>query len=134
MISINYEWVRLHQSKDKSRSVATKFTKGESVYDKTIKNNDPKGWSVEGIKRYNALYNTVKKDRRTHKTFTLNWLAKRKVQLLDEVQNQNRKQPQQQAQIKLLDSEDDNSGNKSASANKKGANRTDTELSDIEND
>jgi hypothetical protein len=29
--------------------VPTRYTKGGIVYDKTVKNNDPKGWSAEGI-------------------------------------------------------------------------------------
>ena len=52
--------------------VPTKYTKGVIVYDKTVKNNDPKGWSAEGIKRYNELYATVKMDCKANKTFTIN--------------------------------------------------------------
>jgi hypothetical protein len=58
--------------------VPTRYTKGGIVYDKTVKNNDPKGWSAEGIKRYNELYATVKEDRKTNKTLTINWLEKGK--------------------------------------------------------
>jgi hypothetical protein len=114
--------------------VPAKYTKGGIVHDKMIKKNDPKGWSMEGIKEYNKLYGAVKKDCKSHKTFTMNWLAKRKAQLLDAVQTRKRKRPQQQAHIELLDSEDDDSGNETASANTYGANRTDTELSNSEND
>jgi hypothetical protein len=42
--------------------VPTRNTKGGIVYDKTVKNNDPKGWSAEGILRYNKLYATSEKD------------------------------------------------------------------------
>jgi hypothetical protein len=76
----------------------------------------------------------VKKDPKTNKTFTLNWLAKRKAKLLDAVQTQRRKHPQQPVQIELLDSEDGNNRNVSASANTNGANGTDTEFSYAEND
>ena len=114
--------------------VPTRYTKGGMVYNKTVKNNDPKGWSAEGIKRYNELYASVKKDRKTNKMFTMNWLEKKKANLLDAVQTRKRKRPQQQARIELLNSEDDNSGNETASANVNGANGTDNELSDNEND
>jgi hypothetical protein len=77
---------------------------------------------------------TLRKDRKTHKTFTVNWLAKRRAKLLEAVQTRKRKRPQAQAQIELLDSENDNSGNESASANINGANESGTELSDNEND
>jgi hypothetical protein len=74
------------QKRGESESdVPTRYTKGGVVYDKTIKYNDPKGWSAEGIKRCNKLSAMVKKDRKTHKTFTINWLAKRKAKLLDVV-------------------------------------------------
>jgi hypothetical protein len=69
--------------------------KGGIVYDKGIKNNDPKGWSANGIKRYNKLFNSVQKDSKTHKTFRINWLAKRKAKLLDAVQKRKQKRLQQ---------------------------------------
>jgi hypothetical protein len=95
--------------------VHTRYIKGGIAYDKMIKNKDPKGWSAKGIKRYNKLFDIVKKDRKTQKTFTINRLAKRKAKLLDAVQTRKQKLPQQQAQIELLDSEDDGSGNETAS-------------------
>jgi hypothetical protein len=89
--SINYKRVRLlHQSEGKNVVNLGQRSKGGIVYDKTIKNNNPKGWSAEGIKMYNALHNAVKKDGKTHKTFTMNSLAKRKAQLLDAVQTRKR--------------------------------------------
>jgi hypothetical protein len=78
--------------------VPTRYTKGGIVYDKTIKNNDPKGWSAEGIKRYNEQYATVKADRKSNKAFTIKWLEERKTNLLDAVQTRKQKCPQQQAQ------------------------------------
>ena len=114
--------------------VPTRYTKGGIVYDKTVKNNDPKGWSAEGILRYNELYAMVKEDRKTNRSFTTNWLVKKKENQLDAVQTRKRKRPQQQARIELLDSEDDGSGNESASANINGANGTDNESSDDEKD
>jgi hypothetical protein len=41
----------------------------------------------------------VKKGGKTNKAFTINWLAKRKANLLDVVQARKRKRPQQQARI-----------------------------------
>jgi hypothetical protein len=101
------------------------YTKGGIVYDKTVKNNDPKEWSAEGIK---------KEDRKSNKAFTINWLEERKTNLLDEVQTRKQERPQQQARTELLESEDDNSGNETASANINGANGTDNESSDDERD
>jgi hypothetical protein len=79
--------------------VPTRYTKGGIVYDKTVKNNDPKGWSAEGILRYNKLYAMVKEDRKTNRSFTTNWLVERKVNQLDAVQTRKRQRPQQQARI-----------------------------------
>jgi hypothetical protein len=84
--------------------------------------------------RYNQLYAMVKEDRKTNRSFTTNWLVKKKENQLDAVQTRKRKCPQQQAQIELLDSEDDGSGNESASANINGANGTDNESSGDEKD
>jgi hypothetical protein len=42
--------------------VSTKYTKGGIVHDNTIKSNDPKGWSAQGMKRYNKLFELVKRD------------------------------------------------------------------------
>jgi hypothetical protein len=63
--------------------VPTRYTKGGIVYDKTVKNSDPKGWSVEGILRYNKLYAMMKEDRKTNRSFTTNWLVKKKENQLD---------------------------------------------------
>jgi hypothetical protein len=112
----------------------SKYTKGGIVYDKTVKNNNHEGWSAEGIKRYNELYATVKMDRKANKTFTINWLEKKKANLLDAVETRKRKHVQQQARIELLDSEDDNSVNETASANIDGEYGSDNESSDNEND
>jgi hypothetical protein len=76
----------------------------------------------------------LKEDRKTNRSFTTNWLVKRKVNQLDAVQTRKQTRPKQQARIELLDSEDDDSGNESASANINGANGTDNESSDKERD
>jgi hypothetical protein len=116
--------------------VPTRYTKGGILDDKTVKNNDPKGRSSEGIKRYNELvYATVKEDRKTNKTFTINWLGEWKANLLKAVQTRKRKRPQQHARIELLDSEDGDSGNETAgSADINGPNGNDDGLSGNESD
>jgi hypothetical protein len=53
---------------------------------------------------------------------------------LDAVETRKQKRPQQQARIELLDSQDDDSGNESASANINGANGPDNESSNNERD
>jgi hypothetical protein len=84
--------------------------------------------------RNNELYAMEKEDHKTNRSFTTNWLIKRKENQLDAVQTRKRKCPQQQARIELLDSEDDDSRNEIASANINGANGTDNESSDNERD
>jgi len=114
--------------------VPTKYTKGGIIYDKTVKNNDPKGWSAEGIERFNELYDMVKKDRKSHKGFIKRWLTERRARMLNGTQAHKRKRPQPQARIELVDSEVDDSDNDSASANIDGNNGTDTDSSNAEND
>jgi hypothetical protein len=69
-----------------------------------------------------------------HKTFIKKtWLAKRKAKIIGATQAQKRKHPQPQPQIELLDGEEDDRGNKAASAKPNAADGADTELSSIEN-
>ena len=112
--------------------VPTKYTKGGIIYDKTVKNNDPKGWSAEGIERFNELYDMVKKDRKAHKGFIKRWLTERRARMLNGTQAHKRKRPQPQARIELVDSEGDDSDNDSASANIDGNDGTDTDSSNAE--
>ena len=114
--------------------VPTKYTKGGIIYDKTVKINDPKGWSAEGIQRFNELYDLVKIDRKAHKGFIKSWLAERRAKLLNGTQALKRKQPQPQARIELMDSEGDESDNDSASANLDVNDGTDTDSSNAKND
>jgi len=44
---------------------------GGNVYDSTF-NKKSKGWSLEGIERYNAIYQMVLQDRMVHQDFLLN--------------------------------------------------------------
>jgi hypothetical protein len=76
----------------------------------------------------------IKKDHKANKSFTKNWLKKRKDRLLDATQTRKRRRPQQQARIELIDSESEDSGNERGSANICGVNESKTELSDHEND
>ena len=112
--------------------VPTKYTKGGIIYNKTVKNKDPKGWSAEGIERFNELYDKVKKDRKANKGFIKGWLKERRAKLLHGTQASKRKRPQPQARIELMDSEGDDSGNDSASANLGSHDGTSNESSDEE--
>ncbi len=115
--------------------VPTKYTKGGIIYDKTVKNNDPKGWSAEGIERFNQLYDMVKKDRKENKGFIKSWLTERRAKLLNGTQaRRKRKRPQPQARIELMDSDSEGSGNDTASANLGGNDGTDTESCNAESD
>ena len=53
---------------------------------------------------------------------------------MDAAQTRKRRRPQPQARIELIDSESEDSGNETGSANICGVNESETELSDHEND
>ena len=115
--------------------VPTKYTKGGIVYNQTEKKEDPKGWSSEGIKRFNELFDSVKQDRKAHKTFIKTWLTNKRTQLMGKTHSRKRKQPQPQARIELLESDDDVNIDDAASATIHGAEQdTDNDLSGNEND
>ena len=58
--------------------VPPKYTHGGIIYKEAAVREraakDVKGWSNEGIRRYNALFHEVKKDRKEHPTFITNLL------------------------------------------------------------
>jgi hypothetical protein len=99
LVYINNKKVRrLHQREVKSREfeldVPTEYTKGGIVYDKAAKNNDFKGWSVEGIKWFNTLFATLaEEDHQANTSFTKSRLAERKAKLISATQAQKRKHP-----------------------------------------
>jgi hypothetical protein len=55
----------------------TLYTKGGIKYDKTDMRQSVKGWSDEGIARFNVLFEQVKRDRETTPLFERRWLAER---------------------------------------------------------
>ena len=52
----------------------TLYTQGGITYDKTEKSRKTKGWSDEGIERFNVLFEKVKQDRKKHPDFIVDWL------------------------------------------------------------
>ena len=114
--------------------VPTKYTKGGIVYDQTAKKQHPKGWSSEGIQRFNELFDSVKQDRKENKSFIKKWLTNKRAQMIGNTQSRKRKQPQPQARIELLESDDDDSIDDAASASIHGAEAIDSNLSGNENE
>jgi hypothetical protein len=57
--------------------VPTVYTRGGIKYDKTSVTQLVKGWSAEGIVRFNTLFDVVKKDRRENPDFERHWLEAR---------------------------------------------------------
>ena len=113
----------------------TKYTKGGIVYNETDKNDSPKGWSAEGINRFNELFDLVKKDRKANKTFIKTWLAARKANTMNAADARKRKRPHPQARIELLDDDEDDSENETASAQLHEEERSSAfDLSDDENE
>ena len=55
--------------------VPTLFTRGGIKYDKTDKTQAVKGWSDEGIARFDALFDQVKQDRANYPDFEKEWLC-----------------------------------------------------------
>ena len=108
---------RRGQKRQKMESdVHTKYTKGGIVYDKSEKTNAPKGWSPAGIRRFNELFDKVKKDRKSNKTFITMWLAVRRASRMMATNTKKRKWPHQPARIQLVDVEEEDSDNETASA------------------
>jgi hypothetical protein len=60
--------------------VPTLYTRGGIKYDKYLsKEGERKGWSDEGIIRFNELFKLVKKDRKDNSNFDVDWLEARKT-------------------------------------------------------
>ena len=86
----------------------TLYTRGGIKYDKTDVTQSVKGWSDNGIKRFNALFEQVKQDRATNPEFERSWLVERKS-ALEEVgagPNKRKRQPTQ-ARSELFESDDE---------------------------
>jgi len=89
--------------------VATLYTRGGIKYDKTDITQSVKGWSDEGIKRFNALFDKVKQDRKEFPQFERDWLEQRQNALAEAgaTPKQSKRQPTH-ARSELFESEDEN--------------------------
>jgi hypothetical protein len=54
--------------------VPTMYTRGGIKYENTKQKQSEKGWSADGIVRFNALFDQVKRDRAGNPNFEVNWL------------------------------------------------------------
>ncbi len=89
--------------------VPTLYTRGGIKYDKTDMTQSVKGWSEEGIARFNALFDQVIADRAENPDFERNWLIARKCAQDEEgTTAKKRKRQPTQARSEILDSDDDN--------------------------
>ncbi len=57
--------------------IPTVYTRGGIKYNKTSVTQPVKGWSAEGIVRFNTLFDLVKMDRAENPDFEMHWLAAR---------------------------------------------------------
>jgi hypothetical protein len=90
--------------------VPTLYTRGGIKYDKTDMTQSVKGWSEEGIARFNALFDQVLADRAESPNFEMKWLEARKSAQDEEGTTTAKKRKCQptQARSEQLDSDDDN--------------------------
>jgi hypothetical protein len=89
--------------------VPTLYTRGGIKYDKTDKTQLVKGWSKEGIARFNALFDQVIADRAENPNLERNWIEARKCaqEEGDTTAIKPKRQPTQ-GRLELIDSDDDN--------------------------
>ena len=88
--------------------VPTMYTRGGIKYDKTSVTQSVKGWSAEGIVRFNTLFDLVKCNRAENPDFERRWLAaRRRTQAEDSATPKKRKLQQPQARSELFESENE---------------------------
>jgi hypothetical protein len=88
--------------------VPTLYTRGGIKYDKTDVTQSVKGWSDEGISRFNELFDQVKKDRGANPGFGRKWLEARKSAQEEEgATAKKRKRQPTQARSELFESDND---------------------------
>ncbi len=88
--------------------VPTLYTRGGIKYDKTDVTQSVKGWSDEGIARFNELFDQVKKDRAANPGFERKWLEARKSAQEEEgATAKKRKRQPTQARSELFESDND---------------------------
>ena len=89
--------------------IPTVYTRGGIKYDKTsVTQSSVKGWSAEGIVRFNMLFDLVKRDGAEKPDFERCWLtAGRKAQAEEGATPKKRKLPRPQARSELFESENE---------------------------
>ena len=88
--------------------VPTLYTRGGIKYDKTDVTQCVKGWSDEGIARFNAIFDQVKADRVANPEFEPRWLeSRRSAQEAEGGTTKKRKRQPMQARSELFESDDD---------------------------
>jgi hypothetical protein len=88
--------------------VPTLYTRGGIKYDKTDMTQSVKGWSEEGIARFNALFDQVIADHARNPDFERKWLEARKSAQEEEgIAETKRKRQPTQARSEQLESDDD---------------------------
>jgi hypothetical protein len=89
--------------------VATMYTRGGIKYERTDVTQSVKGWSDEGIARFNALFDHVKKDRAENPEFEREWLESRHRALAENgATPKKRKRQPTQARSELFESDNEN--------------------------
>ena len=68
-----------------------KYTRGGILYSSNSNRDDGKGWSNEGIERFNELFDLVRKDRKKHPGFIARFLEAQKASLEKKIQKAKRK-------------------------------------------
>ena len=88
--------------------IPTVYTRGGIKYNKTSVTQLVKGWSAEGIVRFNTLFDLVKTDRAENPDFERRWLAARqRAQAEEGATPKKRKLQQPQARSELFESENE---------------------------
>jgi hydroxylamine reductase (hybrid-cluster protein) len=89
-------------------NVPTLYTRGEIKYDKTDMTQSVKGWSEEGITRFNVLFDQVIADYARKPDFERKWLEERKSAQEEEgITEKKRKRQPTQARLEQLESDDE---------------------------
>jgi hypothetical protein len=88
--------------------VPTMYTRGGIKYENTKQKQSEKGWSADGIVRFNALFDQVKRDRAGNPNFEVNWLRmRRNTQAEEGATPKKRKLQQPQARSELFESDNE---------------------------
>jgi hypothetical protein len=96
-------------SKDRGfqSEIPPRYTSGGIKYANTDQVHSFKGWSDKGRRRFNALFDHVKQDRRDHQSFEADWLESRRAKQNSNKPVKKAKHPAVMTRPELFDSEDD---------------------------